>query len=299
VYTEFPKKARGFIDLYRAFMVAFDSSLLLDAFYEFSTNKDGDRFYETMLSQEPDLATALRLLAMGDHLKGQVAQRWLRGDALATGDLRAVGISQKITSSEQATRILALIIKLLSEAATVQNYHAGRLIWLIDEFQRAQTAGAATLQDTNAGLHSLFNAAPTGFTPIISFKGSPTSQALPDWFSPDLRDRIGATKVLVLPPLQSSESMRFVKDILAHYRLHDGVSRADLFPFTPESCQRIIDWVASKGELRPRKIIHAFNAVLEAADQPIMKGTVQAIDPIFASKVLAEYVDVSTPAEDE
>src|SRR5439155_5803535 len=164
-------------------------------------------------------------------------------------DLRAVGISQRIGNTEQATRVMAMTIRLLSDAAVAQKYHAGRLIWLIDEFQRAHAGGPSTLRDTNAGLHSLFNAAPTGFSPILSFSGSPDSRNLPDWFSPELRDRIGTTKVLVLPPLQPTEATEFVKDILEHYRLHDGTQRPELFPFTAETCKTIISRVASIGEL--------------------------------------------------
>jgi hypothetical protein len=299
VYTEFPKGARGFIDLYRAFMNSFDRNLLLNAFLEFQTTAEGDRFYDNLRVQEPDFATALRLLAMGDSLKQQTAQRWLRGDALVASDLRPVGITQRISNAQQATRILTLTIKLLADAAVVQNYHSSRLVWLVDEFQRAEKAGAATLSDTNAGLHSLFNAAPTGFSPIISFSGSPTNQSLPDWFSPELRDRIGTTKVMVLPPLQPSEAAQFVKDVLEHYRLHDGNHRSDFFPFNAESCKAIVNHVASNGDLRPRAIMNAFNAVLEAADPQVEKGKMRVIEPAFATRVLAEYINVATQPEDE
>jgi hypothetical protein len=113
IYTEFPKGARGFIDLYRSFMAAFEYGLLLDAFLEFQTTARGDQFYQKLLLQEPDFATALRLLAMGDAPRQQVAQRWLRGDVLAVSDLRAVGISQRISNAQQATRVLCLTMRLL------------------------------------------------------------------------------------------------------------------------------------------------------------------------------------------
>jgi hypothetical protein len=299
VYSEFPKGARGFIDLYRGFMASFDHTLLLYAFLEFQTTAEGDRFYERLLLQEPDFATALRLLAMGDNARQQVAQRWLRGDALLASDLRPVGITQRIGNAQQATRVLCLTMKLLSDAALVQKFHGSRVVWLVDEFQRAAKAGRATLADTNAGLHSLFNAAPTGFSPVISFSGSPASQVLPDWFSPELRDRIGTTKVLVLPPLQPREGVQFVKDVLDHYRLHDGTRRPDLFPFNSDCCKAILDHVGSKGDLRPRAIMKAFNAVLEAADPGIETGEMRVIESTFATKVLAEYINVATQPDEE
>jgi hypothetical protein len=299
VYTEFPKGARGFIDLYRAFMACFDHSLLLDAFLEFQTTAQGDRFYEKLQLQEPDFATALRLLAMGEAPKQQVAQRWLRGEVVLASDLRAVGITQRIGNAQQATRVLCLTMKLLSDAAAVQNYYGSRVVWLVDEFRRAAKAGPATLADTNAGMHSLFNAASTGFSPVISFSGSPKSQSLPDWFSPELRDRIGTTRVMVLPPLQPSEAIQFVRDVIEHYRLQDRNRRSDFFPFNSDSCKTILDHVQSKGELRPRAIMHAFNGVLEAADPQIEKGKMSVIEPGFAKKVLAEYINVATQPEEE
>jgi hypothetical protein len=107
VYTEFPKGARGFIDLYRAFMASFDTNLLLEAFLEFTTTSEGDRFYDKLRIQEPDFATTLRLLAMGDGLKQLIAQRWLRGDQLVASDLRPVGITQRISNTQQATRVFS------------------------------------------------------------------------------------------------------------------------------------------------------------------------------------------------
>ena len=62
---------------------------------------------------------------------------------------------------------------------------------------------------------------------ILSFSGQPT-KALPDWFSPELKDRIGRTKVMILPPMQTADALTFVKDILAHCRQPD---KADVDPY--------------------------------------------------------------------
>ena len=77
--------------------------------------------------QEPELPTALRLLAMGDPPRQQTAQRWLRGDMLLAAELRAVGITQRISNAQQATRILSVTFRLLSDAATVEKFHSSRL----------------------------------------------------------------------------------------------------------------------------------------------------------------------------
>ena len=298
VYSEFPKGARGFVDLYRAFMAQFDVNVLTNAFLAFQTSAHADEYYERLRNSEPDFATSLRLLAMGDSMQRFVAQRWLRAERLTAVELRPAGLLQRLATTEQVTRILALVVKLLTDAAVAQQRSGARLVWLIDEFQRAHKAGSAVLADTNAGLHSLFNAAPIGFTPIISFSGSPASHSLPDWFSPELRDRIGLTKVLVLPPLQPSEAQQFVRDVLSHHRLQDGVKRDELFPFTSDACTSVIDYVRSHGELRPRALMKAFNAVLEAADRLIEKGDQTLIDAAFVGAALKDYIDVA-PLEDE
>jgi hypothetical protein len=298
VYTEFPKSARSFLDLYRLFASAADVDYLLDAFLEVATSPQGGKFHSEMLLREPDLAATLRILAMGKPPEKAIALRWIRGENLPVADLRQIGISQKIRSTERAIQVQTFLIHLFSDAARAKGHQGHRVLWLLDEFQRLAHAGRAIISDVNTGLHSLFNACPTGLTPIISFSGPPDTKRLPPWFSAELRDRIGATKVMVLPPLQPREAVEFVRDVLAHFRLPE-VTDSGYRPFSKETCQATVEYLATRTELRPRTLMHAFNAILEAADLEIEKGKMDVISPEFTKKVLADYVIVSDDEDEE
>ncbi len=295
VYTEFPRSVKGFVDLYRAFMGATDLFLFSDAFLELSTSPQQKKIYNQLLTRNPDLANALRVLSMGKSQEQSVAVRWLRGDNLPPSEFRSVGITQKISTSELATQTLASLLNVLALAEQSKGRQGHRLIWLIDEFQRLRHAGRAAILDVNAGLHSLFNSCPAGLSLVLSFSGKPDTNNLPDWFSPELRDRIGVTKVMVLPPFQRPEARKFVVDVLKHFR-HAGGGISDVYPFTSESCRVIFNYLENSNNLRPRFVMDAFNAVLEKADQQIEAGEIETIGAEFAKEVLAKHVIVS---EDE
>ncbi len=57
--------------------------------------------------------------------------------------------------------------------------------------------------------------------------------------------------------------------------------------------------VNKKKELRPRIIMGAFNAVLEAADPMIEQGTIETITPEFAERVLSESLIESGEEEED
>ena len=210
VYSEFPKAAKSFVDLYRSFATGLDFEAVIDAYLEISTGPEADEFERVMMMASPDLVTALRVLAMGTTGDQTTAMRWLRGDTLAASEFRRVGIAQRIGTSEEASRVLAAIVRLFSLAARSSKRRLSRVLWLVDEFQRIERLPNRLLQEISTGLHSTFNAAPSGLTIVLSFSGRP-EENLPTWLTPELRDRIARTKVLVLPrclPMRALTSSR-------------------------------------------------------------------------------------------
>lgn len=299
VYTEFPKEGRAYIDLYRRFASDASVDTLEDAFLEVSTSQASDELQRKLTYSDPDLAAALRLLSIGKPHEKLLAIRWLRADTLPPSEFRKVGISDRIRSTERAVEVQAFWIRLLNDAAVTRGQLGQRVIWVIDEFQRLSRSGSHAIQDINAGLHSLFNACPNGLTQILSFSGPPDVKRLPDWFSPELRDRIGATKIMLLPPLNPSEAATFLLDVLRHFRLGSASVNSEYFPFTKESAAYVIERLAQQSELRPRMIMHAFNAVLAIAEPLIEAGTLSHITPAFAKEALAEYTVVSGDDQDD
>ena len=298
VYTEFPRSVRNFVDLYKAFANSIDLSSIGDAFLDLHTSPKPGTYYDQLLSSNPDLAAALRVFSTGTDHERSTASRWLRGDMVPLQDFRRLGISQRISTSDTAIRTLASIVDLLAAAERAQGKHGHRLIWAIDELQRLGATGRNAILDVNAGLHSLFNACPTGLSLVLSFSGQPDQEALPNWFSSELKDRMGVTKVMVMPPLQRGDAVRFVKDVIAHFRT-EGSDVSPLFPFSPQSCDAILDFVESRNELRPRFIMDAFNAVLEQAEIEIEAGAIDTVAASFAKDVLKQHVIVSRDPGDQ
>ena len=297
VYSEFPKSARTFVDLYRSFMRELSIETLTSAFLEVSTCPDSDRLIGDLTRASLDLHAALHVMTTGQTQDQATALRWLRAEGLPVSEFRKIGISQKINSSDEATRILSAVVHLLTASAQAQGRPAGRVLWLLDEFQRIERSGTRTITEINAGLHSTFNACPTGLSLVLSFSGKPRSN-LPSWFSPELRDRIGRTKVMVLPPMPSREALTFVKDVLAQSRSPSFNHASPFFPFSKDACKTIIEEIADKGDIKPRAIMQAHDAVLSEADQRIEEGELDIIDPEFAMKVLEERLVLMADIED-
>ena len=293
VYSEFPKAARSFVDLYRSFAAGLDFDDLIDAYLEISTGAAAQALERTMMQASPDLVTALRVLAMGTASDQATAMRWLRGDTLAASEFRRVGIAQRIGTSEDASRILAAIIRLFSLAADSSDRGISRVLWLLDEFQRMESLPPRLHREISTGLHSTFNAAPIGLAIVLSFSGQP-AEHLPDWLTPELRDRIGRTKVLMLPPMVMDEGLEFVRDILSHARMPEYPKSIEpFFPFCEESCRAILKDIQRHEDLKPRSIMLAFGAVLQEADHQIELRELEIISAQFAERVLKEYLRTS------
>jgi hypothetical protein len=295
-YSEFPKAARGFLDVFRSFTTNLDLDRVADAYLEVRTCPQADGLHRKLVAASPDLANALQVLAMGDAAKQLTATRWLRAEVLPAAQLRSVGISRRIDSAEESVRILGVLNEILNSAALARGRPGSRLIWILDEFQRIERCAPRIKEEINTGLHSTFNACATGLSLFISFSGNP-QKGVPAWFSRELRDRIGRTKTFVLPPMRTDEALKFVADVLSQFRPPGFNNSAPYFPFTKDAVEAIVTEIAKTHEIRPRSVMHAMSAVLEEADQQIERRELSEIDKRFALKALSERVEL--PEDEE
>lgn len=291
IYSEFPRNPRSFVDVYKSFALQLDQEVLTEAYLEICTSSEAAGLQRSLLSASSDLVSALNALVIGNTIDQDLVMRWLRAEAIPIAECRRLGISKKIATSEESSRILIALIRMFGLSADSQNQVNSRLIWLIDELQRIERVPPRVCDEINIGLHSTFNACPTGFSMVLSFTGQP-EKTLPQWFSPELKDRIGRTKVMILPPMQMNDALKFVRDVLAHARMPEGNSADPYFPFTEQSCRLIIEDIQKNDELKPRAIMHAFNAVMLEADSPIESKEIEVITPEFAKRALAERVQL-------
>ena len=289
IYSEFPRNPRSFVDVYKSFALRLDQEALSETYLQICTSPEAAHMERDLLAASSDLASALKILVIGEPADQDLTMRWLRAEALPIADCRKLGISKKITSSEDSSRILIGLVRLFGHSASSQNQVNTRLIWLLDELQQIDQLSARVRDEINTGLHSTFNACPTGFSMILSFSGRPT-ETLPAWFSPELKDRIGRTKVMILPPMQTTDALKFVKDVLAHSRRPENSDIDPYYPFSESTCRMIIEDIQKHDELKPRAIMQTFNAVLEEADVQIEAGEMQVVSSEIVRKVLAELV---------
>ena len=289
VYSEFPNSARGFLDVFRAFARALDPDRFADAYLEIRTCPSAEVLHRKLVLTSPDLASALQAMAMGEPPGQLIAARWLRGEALTAAQLRSIGVTRKIDSAEESVRLITGLADLLNDAARSRGRLGARLIWVLDEFQRIQRCGSKVKDEINAGISSTFNACPNSLSLFVSFSGNP-QKSLPTWFGRELRDRIGRTKVFVLPPMRSDEALTFVRDALHQFRPNGFRDDAPYYPFTEQAVQTILAEIAKTNELRPRAIMHVMSAVLEEADGSIERGQLTWVDGEFALRVLTQRI---------
>ena len=291
IYSEFPRSPRSFVDVYKSFALRLDRDVLSEAYLEICTSSEAGPLERELLAASSDLVSALKVLVLGGPADQNLAMRWLYAEVLPVADCRRIGISKRIASSEDSSRILIGLIRMFGLSASSQNRINSRLIWLLDELQRIDQLPPRVRNEINTGLHSTFNACPSGFSMILSFSGRPT-ETLPAWFSPELKDRIGRTKVMILPPMETTDALKFVRDVLAHSRRPENANVDPYFPFSESTCRMIIEDIRKHDELKPRAIMQALNAVLLEADPQIEARKIQVVLPELAKKVLAELVQL-------
>jgi len=287
LYSEFPQNARSFVDVYKSVALQLEQRELTETFLEIHTSPQSSALEQELFKRSPDLLNALKVLVFGTDSDQETAMRWIRAESVSAADCRKIRISKKISTSAESSEILVGLIKLFGLCAVSQTSGTARFVWLLDELQRINKGSKRVREEINTGLHSTFNACPTGFSMILSFSGHPSAK-LPDWFSPELKDRMGRTRVLILPPMQPSDALCFVRDVLAHARPSDLENVEPYFPFSEQSCCAIIENVQAEDELKPRAIMQAFNAVLQDAEFEIESGNMPVVTVDFARSVLAE-----------
>jgi hypothetical protein len=288
IYHEFPRGAGGFLHLYQEFISRLPIEVINNAYLEVFTSPHRGAIQRQLSLEMPDLANGLKLLYMGTSDQQNIVFRWLRAECRETRLLRTVGIARPVSSAEDCLRIVAWLVKLINLGASLGDSEV-RVLWMIDEFQRISDCRRPAREEINGALNAVFNRCPNSLSIILSFSGRPNPR-LPDWVSDDLADRIGTEKVLLLPPLIYDDAITFIRDLLHYYR-EPGMAGLDpWFPFTAETVSQVVNIVGEKTELKPRALMHFFNAVLAEADPLIEGGSLNLITPDFASRVLEHRI---------
>lgn len=296
IYIEFPKSTKNFLDVYRAFISCVDIDTVNNAYLEVFTSPEKDKIQNELHLGFPDLSNALKLLYQGTLDQREIVIRWLRTEYREKQILRKIGVVKPIQSSEDAMKVIYWLIRLINSGGALSG-EIRRVLWMIDEYQRIETLRRPAIDEINGCLHSIFNKCPNGLSVIISFSGYPEERRLPLWLSPEIKDRIGIEKTLLLPPLSREEAFKFVEDVLTHFRNPSSIAPHKHFPFSKDAIQKVIEKIEDKAkkskrkdEPKPRTIMQFFNTVLEEADLLIENGEMEIISEDFVSKILKEII---------
>ena len=277
VYTVFPHKPKGFIDIYTAFLNNIDESVLTScalaslAFNMYSAN----------------FTAAMKAISHGTYSQKDIALRWLRTEKVDLREIRSIGIQRRIDDSNYTVAIFKELIELIR-----QGTGKTRVLWMIDEYQRIAESKENIFTDINCGLHNLFNDNPTGLSMLLSFSITVQSNMY-NLITRELEDRAKMQKVLTLPLMGKAEATDFIKDLITNYRVED-YSTNEYHPFNEASINAIIEFIqeCEQLDLKPRTIIQCCDVVLGEIDYLYSsKQEIAALNPIDVRNILAERVN--------
>lgn len=273
-YTECPRDAKGFQDLYRLAVAQLPLDDVITAYLELSTGPSVGGFLRTM---DPDLSSALTQVALGERPLQVLLQQWLVCNPIPRKSLAQLGVGARIASAEQCSLILANLIALIVASAPGASDVRRRVVWIVDEIQRAEELSRTAQRSLLSGLVGVFNRCATGLTLLLAYSGEPKERVLPEWLPSDLADRIGLEKTMLLPPLLSEEGKAFVRDLLAHFRPPGARPPSDYYPFESEAVEALVDAMAKNGDLKPRTLMQFLDNALRRVEPRLQAGDQQAI----------------------
>lgn len=297
IYTELPREAKGFADLYRVTVSQISIEAVIDAYLEFVTRPAGKHTVGRRL--DPDLSAALTQAAVGDRPIQVLLGQWLLGNPLPPSSHRELGVGMRISTTEKCAVVLADLVSLLAPRGVTssgQEVAPKRVIWIIDEVQRVEDLPAVAHRSVLSGLVGVFNRCPTGLTMLLSYTGTPKQKSLPDWIPADLKDRIGLERPMLLPPLGSDEALLLVRELLSHFRLQEAASVDAFYPFQGEAIEALIKALGKSGNLKPRSIMEVLDASLRHLEPEIRAGTLKTIGVTALRDSLSRFpLDWSEP----
>jgi len=293
VYVEMPRTLGGFGDVYRALLSRMNLGQICDGFLERFSGAGTASFCGQLMLDCPDLLTAMKSIAYGRESEALLATQWLRNECEDKKALKGLGIAAPLKTADKTVKVLSWLLDFIRQAdplgLDVQRKRT--FLFMLDEFQTVGKCRPTVRDEINSALLLLFNSNPEGLAVVISYAGQPEQKGYPEWLSPDLKDRMGISRVLSLPPLREDEARVFIADVIAHFRSPDGPECGRYFPFTQEAVNVVLTKMKHKqADFKPRSLMQFFEAVLLEVAPAIQRGEAQSITPSHVEAVLKDRV---------
>ena len=283
MYAVLPKRARGFLEVYRAIVSELPHDFLGEQLVRVGASWSGSLTLHPLFSRSPGVVSALLAMRSGDVEKGTTARQWLIAQpGLTARHLRAVGVTYRIKTPEDAINALTALTRL----ATFESSPPTKLVIMLDEYQRIGELKSRVLSEVSAGLHSYYNEHPKGLEIILSFSfGREDNVAY--LLSDELKSR-AEPQSISLDVLDQAEGIEFIRDLLAQFRLREDGRWA--YPFSPEAVEVLVGHIVRRKALTPRRLMLYANHVL--LESQLARGP-DRTDEITAEEVMERIFSIS------
>jgi Cdc6-like AAA superfamily ATPase len=210
----------------------------------------------------------------------QTALSILRGNKHKPDDLREFGLTNSIENDYDAIRSLGQFVNLVTNPVVSGMAPIFKAVYLfIDELDAIVDFKPEQIISINQGLRDLLNACPEHFCLLCGFTGDVNQ--LEAFLESSVLARL-SRQPIEIPPLDSDQSVDFLKQVLAYYHVGNGVP--DEYPFSEEALKEIADKTTTK---TPRNLFKNARIVLEKA---VLAGRLTE-DGVIGVDLVDEYLE--------
>lgn len=255
IYAVMPKRSTGFLELYRAIIHELPYEYLSDQLVRLSSKALNGVALHPMFQRSPGVVRALLTMRNNDIEATVAARQWLAAQpGLSNADMRAVGVSYRIKTPEDALNALSALVNL----AVFPAESGRRVVVMLDEYQRIGELRPKIMSEINASMHTFYNNHPTGLELVLSFSFG-NRENVEFLVSDELKSR-AEPQHISLDVLTTAEGVEFLRDLLAQFRLQEDERWA--YPFTPQAIEGLLAHIGQRKPLTPRRIMLYANHVL-------------------------------------
>jgi len=283
VYAVMPKRSTGFLELYREIVQGMPYDFLRKQLQKIGSNHQGSVALHPMFKRSPGVVKALLSMNPEDIEVYTTAMQWLAAQpGLSRSDLNLIDVSYRIKTPEDAINALSALTSLACYDSDPTK--ANRILVMIDEYQRVGEFKPKIGAENNSSLHTYFNQHPTGLQLILSFSFG-KKENVDYLLSAELKSR-SEPQSINLDTLTTSEAVEFIRDLFRQFRCEEDDRWS--FPFAPDAVDKIIQSIAVKKALTPRRLMVYFDYILSQ----------YLLDHQDLERESIEYLDIKAYLED-
>ncbi len=300
IYSQFPRAARDFLDVYKG---AFASRMNFVDFAQRAADvhnklalKYGERDALQIIAKRisadwDDFTSLVSALGRMYTIRGKdffmdynftMAKQWLLGSKIPRANLRALSITDNITTDDAATKAVGSVVRLFTfvEPGVIDGNSA--MIWALDDCHYMRSIPDKQRIRMQFGIKDSFDLCPRGLILILSIMSRVASE-VDQLFIDDLLSRMSRPEIRV-PPLSVEGASEFLIDLINNPSFGKTHSDNKFFPYTRETIHYVIEKMVKDGEdLTPRNLMKRFDALTNFGIESKIQFP-KAIDVVMAKE---------------